>query len=152
MIHELDLETISMETLPLGCVSKIIENDLDSDIFGLCSSLMAMARTGRKDALTLLFGIAWRNRDNYSRMTSFISAVRNYGHPEIIDFFASELIRVPSSPSSRTYLRSLLKELIRARTKQSSELLSELQNDKRIGAKYRNAIKKYLNEDDTYES
>jgi len=129
----------------------MLEKDLDSEIFGLCSSLMAMAETGRKDALSLLFGIAWRNRDNYPRMISIIRAVSPYRHPEFIELIASELIRVPSSPASRTYLRTLLKELLRAGTEQSEILLAALENDKRLGTRYRATIKEYFQDREIYE-
>jgi len=112
---------------------------------------MAMAETGRKDALSLLFGIAWRNRDNYPRMISIIRAVSPYRHPEFIELIASELIRVPSSPASRTYLRTLLKELLRAGTEQSEILLAALENDKRLGTRYRATIKEYFQDREIYE-
>lgn len=150
MIQDINLDTISMETLPLGCVSKMIESDQDSDFHGLCAALMSMARTGRKDALTLLFGIAWRNRDNYPRMINFVRAVGICRHPELVDFLASELLRVPSSPASRTYLSTLLKELLHVRTEQANKLLFELKNDKRLGARYRSTIKNYLEDDELY--
>jgi hypothetical protein len=151
MVQDIDLGTISMETLPLGCVSWMIERDLDSDFHGLCASLMSMAKAGRKDALTLLFGIAWRNRDNYSRMISFASVIGIYRHPELVDFLASEMLRVPSLPSSRTYLRTLLKELLRVKTEQANSLLFKLKDDKRLGARYRSAIRDYFKDDEMYE-
>ena len=129
----------------------MIENDLDSDFHGLCATLMAMASTGRKDALVLLFGIAWINRNNYSRMISFVRAVGIYRNHEIIDFLASELIRVPSAPSSRTYLSILLKVLFHMKTEQSTKLLFDLKNDKRLGIRYRAAIKEYFEDEETYE-
>lgn len=145
-IKQIDLETLSVAKLPLGCVSKMIENDIDSDFRSICSTLMTMANSGRNDALTLLFGIAYRNRNNYARMNNFVEAVSAFRHPEIIEFIANEMMRVPSLPATRTYLRTLLKELLRINSDQSIHLLEELQNDKRLGVRFRTRIKQYFEE------
>jgi hypothetical protein len=105
-----------------------------------------MANSGRNDALTLLFGIAYRNRNNYARMNNFVEAVSAFRHPEIIEFIANEMMRVPSLPATRTYLRTLLKELLRINSDQSIHLLEELQNDKRLGVRFRTRIKQYFEE------
>jgi hypothetical protein len=105
-----------------------------------------MAKSGRNDALALLFGIAYRNRNNYARMSNFVEAVSAFRHPEIIESIANELTRVPYSPKARTYLRTLLKELLRINTDQSIELLTDLQNDKRLGVRFRTRIKQYFEE------
>jgi hypothetical protein len=122
-IKQIDLETLSVAKLPLGCVSKMIENDIDPDFRSICYTLMTMANSGRNDALTLLFGIAYRNRNNYARMNNFVEAVSALRHPEIIEFIANEMMRVPSLPATRTYLRTLLKELLRINSDQSIHLL-----------------------------
>jgi hypothetical protein len=145
-IKQIDLETLSVAKLPLGCVSKMIENDIDPDFRSICYTLMTMANSGRNDALTLLFGIAYRNRNNYARMNNFVEAVSALRHPEIIEFIANEMMRVPSLPATRTYLRTLLKELLRINSDQSIHLLEELQNDKRLGVRFRTRIKQYFEE------
>jgi hypothetical protein len=145
-IKQIDLETLSVAKLPLGCVSKMIENDIDPDFRSICYTLMTMANSGRNDALTLLFGIAYRNRNNYARMNNFVEAVSAFRHPEIIEFIANEMMRVPSLPATRTYLRTLLKELLRINSDQSIHLLEELQNDKRLGVRFRTRIKQYFEE------
>lgn len=145
LIH-IDLETLSVAKLPLGCVSKMIEDDTDSGFRSICSTLMTMANSGRNDALSLLFGIAYRNRNNFARMSNFVEAVSAFRHPEVIEFIANELTRVPYSPQARAYLRTILKELLRINTDQSIELLTELQNDKRLGVRFRARIKQYFEE------
>jgi len=145
-IKQIDLEKLSVAKLPLGCVSKMIENDIDPDFRSICYTLMTMANSGRNDALTLLFGIAYRNRNNYARMNNFVEAVSAFRHPEIIEFIANEMMRVPSLPATRTYLRTLLKELLQINSDQSIHLLEELQNDKRLGVRFRTRIKQYFEE------
>lgn len=140
------IETLSVAKLPLGCVSMMIENDTDSDFASICSVLMTMANSGRNDALTLLFGIAYRNRNNYARMNIFVESVCKFRHTEVVEFIANELTRVPYSPQARSYLRTLLKELLKINTDQSIQLLMKLQNDKRIGVRFRTRIKQYFEE------
>ena len=113
-LKNIDLETLSVAKLPLGCVSKMIEDDTDLGFRSICSTLMTMANSGRNDALSLLFGIAYRNRNNFAR--NFVEAVSAFSHPEVIEFIANELTRVPYSPQARAYLRTILKELLRINT------------------------------------
>ena len=69
--------------------------------------------------LTLLLGLAYRNRHDVSRMLLLVQSVQGLRHPEVIALLASEFTRVPSSPSSRTYLTAVLESLESAQTRES---------------------------------
>ncbi|MDR3669205.1 MAG: hypothetical protein P4L36_00075 [Holophaga sp.] len=61
-------------------------------------------------------------------MNNFVEAVSIFRHPEVVEFIANELTRVPYSPQARTYLRTLLKELLRINSDQSIHLLVDRKN------------------------
>jgi hypothetical protein len=103
-----------------------------------------MAAAGREDALTLLFGLAYRSRDDFDRLQSLVRSTRALRHPEVVMFLAAEFTRVRSSPQSRSYLSLILESLFQSNSPASREALSTLLLDSRVGARYRSHIREYL--------
>ena len=135
---------LSMDTLPLDSIRHFFAKPEAEHFRSLCSILVAMTQSGRDDALTLLLGLAYRNRHDVSRMLLLVQSVRGLRHPEVIALLASEFTRVPSSPSSRTYLTAVLESLESAQTRESWHALLGLSHDSRVGTRYRDRIRRYL--------
>jgi len=135
---------LTLESVPLDSVRHFFGKPEPEHFRSLCSFLVSLAAAGREDALTLLFGLAFRNRHDLVRMLHFVQAVRPLQHPEIAPLLASEFTRVPSTPQSRTYLTAVLDTLFRLHTPESREALFELSDDPRVGTRYRGHIREYL--------
>ena len=135
---------VSMETLPLDSIRHFFEKPEPEHFRSLCSVLVAMAQAGREDALTLLLGLAYRNRNDVARMLLLVYTARSFYHPEVVALLASEFTRVPSKPSSRTYLTTILESLEAARTPESWHALLDLARNPLVGSRYRQRIRRYL--------
>ena len=135
---------LPIETLPLDSIRHFFTKTEPEHFRSLCSILVSMAHASREDALTLLLGLAYRNRHDVSRMLLLVRSVRGLRHPEVIALLASEFTRVPSQPSSRTYLTTVLESLEVARTQLSRQALFDLAHDPRVGNRYRQRIIAYL--------
>jgi hypothetical protein len=138
------LQSITVESLPLDSVRHLFAKPEQEHFRSLCSFLVCLAAAGREDALTLLFGLAFRNRNDLVRMSHFVRAVRPLRHPDIATLLASEFTRVPSTPQSRTYLTAVLESLFQFNTQESREILFELSDDPRIGTRFRSHIREHL--------
>jgi len=135
---------LSMESISLDSIRHYFSNPQPEHFHSLCSVLVAIAHAGRQDALTLLFGLAYRNRNDISRMLVLVRAARSLNHPEVVALLASEFLRVPSQPSSRTYLTTILDALEVVRTRESWQALCDLAHDSRVGPRYRDRIRRHL--------
>ncbi len=143
------VQTLTIESLPLDSVRHFFDKPEPQHFYSLCSVLVTMADAGREDALTLLLGLAFRNRHDLGRMVRLVEAVRRLRHPEIPPFLASEFTRVPSTPQSRTYLTVVLEALCRFSTPEARQVLVELSKDPRVGTRYRAHMREYLSLRDT---
>lgn len=103
-----------------------------------------MANTGRFDALAMLFGVAYLYRDDLEKMKLIVNSIKMLDHPEAVKFLRNELLRVPSSPATRTYLRAVLDSLFSIGTSDSIDALHELMEDPRIGTGYKRQIESFL--------
>jgi hypothetical protein len=137
-------QSLTVGSLPLDSVRHFFGKPEPEQFRSLCSVLAAIAGEGREDALTLLFGLAYRNRHDLVRMLYFVRAVRSLEHPELVSLLASELTRVPSTPQSRTYLTAVLDTLFQFHTAESGNALLELSNDPLVGSRYRVHIREHL--------
>lgn len=133
-----------METIPLGSVTHLINKPEPKHFHSLCYALVSMAHTGREDALTFLFGLAYRNRDDTPKMLILLQAANVLCHPEFVTFFASEFIRVPSLPSTRTYRTAIIEFLEGVDTQESWQALLDLSDDTRVGVRFRERIRRYI--------
>ena len=136
--------TLSMETLPLDSACHLFAKREPEHFRSLCSILVAMADCGREDALTLLLGLAYRNRADLSRMLLFARCVRGLRHPEIVAFREFEVTSVASQPATRTYLATVLESLESIHTEESWAALLRLGQDDRVGPGYRARIREHL--------
>lgn len=130
--------------MPLRSLGKMIADPSPQAAFSLSLSLVQMANTGRFDALAMLFGVAYLYRDDLEKMKLIVNSIKMLDHPEAVKFLRNELLRVPSSPATRTYLRAVLDSLFSIGTSDSIDALHELMEDPRIGTGYKRQIESFL--------
>jgi len=135
---------LDIKSLPLDFLRELFSNETPASLRSICITLVPMANAGRSDALPMLFGLAYLNRNDLGRMLIIAQSLRLLNHPEVVLFLQSEMLRVPSTPASRTYLRFILDSLFQIDTESSRKALRELLSEKRIGIKYRKQIEDFL--------
>lgn len=138
------LPDFDLNKLPLSGLERMLADPSPQAAFSLSLTLVQMANSGRFDALAMLFGVAYLYRDDLERMKLIVTSIRHLDHPQTIPFLKAELLRVPSSPATRTYLRSVLDSLFSIGTPESMDALYELMEEPRLGPGYKRQIESFI--------
>jgi len=138
------LPEIDLNQLPLSCLDGQLKDASAQAAYSLGMTLVSMANSGRYDALVILFGLGYLYRDDLEKMKLFVASIRSLQHPEAVTFLKSELLRVPSSPSSRAYLRTVLNSLFSINSAQSIQALYDLMESPGLGKGYKRQIESFI--------
>jgi hypothetical protein len=132
MVPEFDSRTFPIEPILRQAVS--LDVDRARDAWNL---LGTMARNERPEAGIFLLGLMRVHGGDLTSMAVLVRAVSFFPSEAAAGALKAEFYRVPSSPTTRTYLNEVLRALIDLPAPLSRETLKTLADDKKLSVKWR---------------
>lgn len=128
---------LNPRTFPLDPILRqAVGDDLDS-ASEAWKFLGTLARNHRPEAGVLLLGLMWLHRRDLARMAVLVRAVALFASEAAADALKAEFHRVPSSPSTRSYLNEVLQALTQLPADLAGEALRSLACDRKLSLKWR---------------